>query len=196
MCDVKHIHSAACCMTHSCLSATIDTTVLLFARLKQEVEVKQHSLSLLKQRISGSESAQLADAVTATQGELGEAKEAAHTAQQKKADMLKAAKVSHSLQLHGLGRSLNAPCAILGFVSVNSARGSTLQLCFFRSFLHETEEDTRCSKCSWCLQTESVPSRPLCSTPLACHASCLANKLFHESHAGNCRISSTDTPNI
>lgn len=81
-------------MTYPCLFVPIDTTILLFARLKQEVEVKQHSLSLLKQRISSSESAQMADAVTATQGELGEAKEAAHTAQQKKADMLKAAKVS------------------------------------------------------------------------------------------------------
>ena len=94
MADVKHVHSGIQGMTYPCLFVPIDTTILLFARLKQEVEVKQHSLSLLKQRISSSESAQMADAVTATQGELGEAKEAAHTAQQKKADMLKAAKVS------------------------------------------------------------------------------------------------------
>jgi len=62
--------------------------------------VKQHSLSLLHQRISGSESSQLADAVAATQKELEEAKEAAAAAQQKKADMLKAAKVSHCLAQH------------------------------------------------------------------------------------------------
>ncbi|KAA6425080.1 MAG: structural maintenance of chromosomes 2 [Trebouxia sp. A1-2] len=61
-------------------------------RLKQELEVKQHSLSLLQQRISSSESAQLADAMAATQQELEQAQQAAHAAQQKKADMVKAAK--------------------------------------------------------------------------------------------------------
>ncbi len=63
-------------------------------RLTQELEVKQHSLSLLQQRISSSESAQMADAMAATQQELEQAKQAAHTAQQKKADMVTAAKVS------------------------------------------------------------------------------------------------------
>jgi len=63
-------------------------------RLKQELEVKQHSLRLLQQRISSSESAQMADAMAATQEELEQAKQAAHTAQQRKADMVTAAKVS------------------------------------------------------------------------------------------------------
>ena len=66
-------------------------------RLKQEVEVKQHSLSLLQQRIAGSQPAQLAQAVATTQQELEEAKQAALDAQQKKADMVKAAKVRHIL---------------------------------------------------------------------------------------------------
>ncbi|KAL0051178.1 hypothetical protein WJX82_003135 [Trebouxia sp. C0006] len=61
-------------------------------RLKQELEVKQHSLRLLQQRISSSESAQMADAMAATQEELEQAKQAAHTAQQRKADMVTAAK--------------------------------------------------------------------------------------------------------
>ena len=58
--------------------------------------MKQHSLSLLQERIAGSESAQLAEAVAATQGELEEAKAAAVAAQQKKQDMHKAAQVSSS----------------------------------------------------------------------------------------------------
>lgn len=66
---------------------------LTLGRLKQEVEVKQHSLKLLQQRISGSESAQLAEAVAATQAELDQAKAAAEAAKQKKADMIKIAKV-------------------------------------------------------------------------------------------------------
>ncbi|DBA81803.1 hypothetical protein WJX77_004664 [Trebouxia sp. C0004] len=64
----------------------------LHNRLKQELEVKQHSLSLLQQRISSSESAQMADAMAATLKELEQAKQAAHAAQQKKADMVTAAK--------------------------------------------------------------------------------------------------------
>lgn len=66
---------------------------LFHGRLKQEVEVKQHSFGLLQRRISGSESAQLADAVAATQQELEQAKAAVDAAQQKKTDMIKAAKV-------------------------------------------------------------------------------------------------------
>ena len=62
-------------------------------RSKQELEVKLHSLGLLRQRISGSESAQLADAATATQAELEQAKADAESAKQKKADMIKSAKV-------------------------------------------------------------------------------------------------------
>ena len=56
--------------------------------------MKQHSLSLLQERIAGSESAQLAESVAATQGELEEAKAAAVAAQQKMQDMHKAAQVS------------------------------------------------------------------------------------------------------
>ena len=56
--------------------------------------MKQHSLKLLQQRISGSESAQMAEAVAATQAELQQAKAAAEAAKQKKADMIKAAKVT------------------------------------------------------------------------------------------------------
>ena len=63
-------------------------------RLKQEVEVKQHSLKLLQQRISGSESAQMAEAVATTQAELEQAKAAAQAAKQKQADMVKTAKVT------------------------------------------------------------------------------------------------------
>lgn len=58
--------------------------------------MKQHSLSLLQERIAGSESAQLAESVAATQGELEEARAAAIAAQQKKQDMHKAAQVSSS----------------------------------------------------------------------------------------------------
>ena len=65
----------------------------LSARLKQELDVKQHRLGLLRQRIAGSESAQLAEAVKASEQELAEAKEAAAAAQQKRKDMVKAAKV-------------------------------------------------------------------------------------------------------
>lgn len=71
----------------------LDKPCVAIARLKQEVEVKQHSLRLLQERISGSESAQLADAVAATQAELEQAKLAAEAAKQKKADMIKTAKV-------------------------------------------------------------------------------------------------------
>ena len=56
--------------------------------------MKQHSLKLLQQRISSSESAQLADAVAATQADLEQAKVAAEAAKQKKADMIKTAQVS------------------------------------------------------------------------------------------------------
>ena len=65
----------------------------LSARLKQELDVKEHGLGLLRQRIAGSESAQLAEAVKASEQELAEAKEAAAAAQQKRKDMVKAAEV-------------------------------------------------------------------------------------------------------
>lgn len=67
---------------------------LSWRRLQQEVEVKQHSLALLQQRIAGSQSAQLAQAVAASEAELQEASQAAAAAQQKRADMVKAAQVN------------------------------------------------------------------------------------------------------
>ena len=77
-----------------CQSGVYVCVVFYHGRSKQEVEVKQHSLKLLQQRISGSESAQMAEAVAATQAELQQAKAAAEAAKQKKADMIKAAKVT------------------------------------------------------------------------------------------------------
>ena len=77
----------------------------LFARLQQELDVKQHGLGLLRQRIAGSESAQLAEAVKASEQELAEAKEAAAAAQQKRKDMVKAAKV-RQLMLQAAGNML------------------------------------------------------------------------------------------
>ena len=56
--------------------------------------MKQHSLKLLQQRISSSESAQMADAVAATQAALQQAQAAADSAKEKKADMVKTAKVT------------------------------------------------------------------------------------------------------
>lgn len=62
--------------------------------------MKQHSLKLLRQRISSSESAQLAEALAATQADLDQAKAAAEAAKQKKADMIKTAQVSCSHDMH------------------------------------------------------------------------------------------------
>lgn len=62
-------------------------------RLKQELELKQHALSLLEERIAGSESASLAAAAAATQAELDEATQAAAAARQRQADLATQAKV-------------------------------------------------------------------------------------------------------
>ena len=62
-------------------------------RLSQELELKQHSLKLLEERMQGSEAAQLSAAVTATQAELDEAQAAVAAAQERKKEMATAAKV-------------------------------------------------------------------------------------------------------
>ena len=95
-----------------CVSVCVCVCVTFYlGRLKQEVEVKQHSLKLLRQRVSGSESAQMAEAVAATQAELQQAKAAVEAAKQKKADMIKTAKVirpgptDKSLQIYTIART-------------------------------------------------------------------------------------------
>ena len=62
-------------------------------RLSQELELKQHSLGLLKERMAGSESSQLAEAVAATKADLEAALAAVGDAQEKKKAMLSTAKV-------------------------------------------------------------------------------------------------------
>ena len=63
-------------------------------RLKQELDLSSHALGLLKERIQGSESAQLAEALAATEAQLQEATAAAATAREQKAAMVAAAKVT------------------------------------------------------------------------------------------------------
>ena len=63
-------------------------------RLTQELELKAHALSLLQERIAGSESAQLAEAVAALEADLAAAKDAAAAAKARKAQMAASAKVS------------------------------------------------------------------------------------------------------
>lgn len=70
--------------------------------------MKQHSLKLLQQRICSSESAQLAEAVAATQADLDQAKAAAEAAKQKKADMIQTAQVSCSHDMHSRHAGLNS----------------------------------------------------------------------------------------
>lgn len=69
-------------------------------RLSQELELKQHALKLLQERVQGSESAQLAERVTATEKLLQEANEAAATAKGNKEAMIATAKARAS-QLEG-----------------------------------------------------------------------------------------------
>ena len=87
------------------------------ARLKQELDVKQHGLGLLRQRIAGSESAQLAEAVKASEQELVEAKEAAAAAQQKRKDMVDAAKVC-PMMLQAAGNTSGLPRCDPAFLPV------------------------------------------------------------------------------
>ena len=71
---------------------------LVTCRLSQELELKQHALALLKERMAGSESAQLADTVATLEAELAGEEEAAKTAKEAKESMVATAKV------RGLGR--------------------------------------------------------------------------------------------
>lgn len=62
-------------------------------RLKQEADLKSHALSLLEERVRGSESAQLAERVASLTAQVDEAAQAARTAREQKAAMVAAAKV-------------------------------------------------------------------------------------------------------
>jgi hypothetical protein len=65
-------------------------------RLQQELELQQHSLELLTARVQGSEGAQLAEAVAATEAALKAAEEEAAAAAGKKRDMVALAKVGQA----------------------------------------------------------------------------------------------------
>ena len=62
-------------------------------RLSQELELKQHALALLKERMAGSESAQLAEAVATLEAELASEEEAARKAKEAKESLVATAKV-------------------------------------------------------------------------------------------------------
>lgn len=62
-------------------------------RLQQELELQQHSLSLLSERMAGSEGHQLAQGLADTQAALQEAQAAAAAAAEKKKEMVALAKV-------------------------------------------------------------------------------------------------------
>lgn len=62
-------------------------------RLSQDLELKEHSLRLLQERMQGSEAHQLAEAAATAERELGEAQAAVVAAQDKKKEMVAAAKV-------------------------------------------------------------------------------------------------------
>ncbi|KAK9836025.1 hypothetical protein WJX81_006911 [Elliptochloris bilobata] len=61
-------------------------------RLAGELELKRHALGLLRERVAGSESAQLAEAVAASEAEAAEADSAAKAARERKAAMAASAK--------------------------------------------------------------------------------------------------------
>lgn len=63
-----------------------------YKKLQQSLELTRHSLTLLKERIANSESAQLAESVANCEKELAEAKEAAKAAQTRKGEMVALAK--------------------------------------------------------------------------------------------------------
>ena len=69
----------------------------------QELELKQHSLSLLEERARGSEAHQLAEAAAATQAELKQAQQAAQAARERKQELVAAAKVRWGSEGGGLG---------------------------------------------------------------------------------------------
>lgn len=62
-------------------------------RLQNELELQRHSLALLQERVAGSESSQLAEALAATEAEAEAARAAKEAAAAKKAEAAEAAKV-------------------------------------------------------------------------------------------------------
>lgn len=88
-------------------------------RLSQELELKQHALALLKERMAGSESAQLADTVATLEAELAGEEEAAKKAKEAKESMVTSAKVGEALCHLGL-----SACPILNQVSIDTHQGS------------------------------------------------------------------------
>lgn len=65
----------------------------MLCSLQQDLELQQHNLELLQNRMHGSESHQLAEALTATEAQLAAAQEEAAAAAQKKREMVELAKV-------------------------------------------------------------------------------------------------------
>ena len=65
----------------------------LSGSMAQELELQQHALSLMRERVAGSQSAQLAAAVAALEAKLAAAQEAAVAARERKAEMAAIAKV-------------------------------------------------------------------------------------------------------
>lgn len=63
-------------------------------RLKQELELKQHSLSLFQERIAGSESAQIESSISQAEAQLESAQKASLDARDLKAEMIATAKAS------------------------------------------------------------------------------------------------------
>ena len=63
-------------------------------RLSQQVELKQHALGLLEDRMAGSESAQLAATVEQLRQQLGEAQAGLEGAKAKKQELVALAKVN------------------------------------------------------------------------------------------------------
>ena len=65
----------------------------LAGSMAQELELQQHALSLMRERVAGSQSAQLAAAVATLEAKLAAAQEAAVAARERKAEMAAVAKV-------------------------------------------------------------------------------------------------------
>lgn len=61
-------------------------------KLRQELELKTHSLELLRSRVASSESAQLSHAVADLEAQVEEAQSAASVAQERKAALVEEAK--------------------------------------------------------------------------------------------------------
>ena len=64
----------------------------LYRRLSQQVELQQHGLGLLEERLQGSEAQQIAQALSSSEGHLGEAEQALQAARDKQQQMMAAAR--------------------------------------------------------------------------------------------------------